>query len=103
MFCVDLCVPGIVLFILSLLPVLSGLGHICPVGEGLEQTTDVLILRPGSTDGQLLLTLDYTPEDTRVEILKCEGMQKNSSALVTAYTELQSDQSHFRMITTVKH
>lgn len=60
-----MCLPSKVLFILSLLSGLSGLGHVRPVGEGLQQTTDVLIFRPGGADGELLLTLDYTPEDTR--------------------------------------
>lgn len=58
-------VPGKVLLILSLLSGLPGLGHISPVREGLEQTTDVLVFGPGCTDGQLLLTLDYTPEGTQ--------------------------------------
>lgn len=67
--------PAKVLFILSLLSGLPGLGHICPVREGLEQTTDVLIFRPGSTDGQLLLTLDYTPEGTQTDVMKCGQSQ----------------------------
>lgn len=79
--CVFVCVPGKVLFILSLLSILSGLGHVCPVGEGLEQTTDVLVFGPGSTDGQLLLTLDYAPEETQVQIMKCKEIQTNSGKL----------------------
>lgn len=64
--CASSCLPGKVLFILSLLPGLSGLGHVCPVGKWLEQATDVLVFRPGSTDGQLLLALDDSPEETHV-------------------------------------
>ena len=64
----SVCVPSKVLFILSLLPHLSGLGHVCPVGEGLEQAADVLVFGPGGTDGELLLTLDYTPEDTQTKL-----------------------------------
>lgn len=61
-------VPCKVLFVFPLLPCQPGLGHICPVREGLEQTTDVLILGPGGTNCQLLLTLDDTPEDTKIQI-----------------------------------
>lgn len=61
---VDADVPGEVLLILSLLPSLPGLSHVCPVGERLQQATDVLVFRPGSTDGELLVTLHDGPENT---------------------------------------
>lgn len=54
-------VPSKVLLIFSLLSSLSGLGHVGPVREGLEQTADVLIFRPGGADGQFLFTLDNAP------------------------------------------
>lgn len=61
---VDADVPGEVLLVLSLLPSLPGLSHVGPVGERLQQATDVLVFRPGSTDGELLVTLHHGPEDT---------------------------------------
>ena len=58
-----MCVlPSEVLLLLPLGSQLSGLSHVGPVRQRLQQSADVLILGPGSTDGELLLTLDYSPE-----------------------------------------
>lgn len=72
-------IPSKVLFVLSLLPRLPRLSHICPVGEGLQEPTDVLVFRPGSADSELLITLNDGPENTPTHILSCR--QNHYSAL----------------------
>lgn len=63
--------PSKVLFVLSLLARLPRLSHICPVRERLQKPTDVLVFRPGSTDGELLITLNDSPGNTPTHILTC--------------------------------
>lgn len=55
-------VPSEILFVLPLGSGLSGLSHVGPVRQRLQQAADVLVLGPGGTDGELLLTLDNGPE-----------------------------------------
>lgn len=61
----SLHVPSEILLVLPLLSGLSGLSHVGPVGQRLQQTADVLVLGPGGADGEFLLTLDNDPERQR--------------------------------------
>lgn len=87
---VDADVPGEVLLVLSLLPSLPGLSHVRPVGERLQQTTDVLVFRPGSTDGELLVTLHDGPENTpntdqTVTLPLCSIMDPDEKSFASYY------------------
>lgn len=75
-------IPSKVLFVLPLLAHLPGLSHIGPVGERLQKPTDVLVFGPGSTDGELLITLNDSPENTPTHTHTLSRRQNHYSAFV---------------------